>query len=116
MDEKNDRANFEERRADESLSNTMPNATKQGGKTYFYISVVACVLSAVALVLAFTVLGVYSLIASVLLELTALSFAATQKKKFNFPLLKAATITAYVLLAVSVLVFIGGIIYASSLK
>lgn len=115
MDE-NNRENAEERRADESLSNTLPNATKQGGKTYFYISVGACVLSAVALGLAFTVLGVYSLIASVLLELTALSFAATQKKKFNFPLLKAATITAYVLLAISVLVFIGGIIYASSLK
>lgn len=46
MDE-NNRENAKERRADESLSNTMPNATKQGGKTYFYISVGACVLSAV---------------------------------------------------------------------
>lgn len=87
--------------------------TKSTTKAYFYASVVACVLATVAFGLSFSFFGIYALISSIILELCALSFAITQKKKNNFPVLKVAFIAAYVLLALSVLLFVGGLIYSA---
>ncbi|MDE7082417.1 MAG: hypothetical protein K2O89_01775 [Clostridia bacterium] len=82
-------------------------------KAYFYVAIVACVLSAVAFGLSFSFLGIYALIASIILELCALSFSITQKKKNNLPALKFVFIAAYVLLALSLLLFAGGLIYSA---
>ena len=86
---------------------------KSTTKTYFYIAIAACVLSGVAFGLSFSVLGIYALIASLILELCALSFCVTQKKKNPFPALKFVFIAAYVLLALSALLFIGGLVYSA---
>jgi hypothetical protein len=83
------------------------------GKTYFYIAIVLDVLSAVAFALTFTALGIYSLIASILLTLASLTFCNTQKKKNNLPYLKWVFIASYALLTIEVLLFIGGIIYSA---
>lgn len=83
------------------------------GKTYAYIAVALTVLGAVAFGLSFTVMGIYSLIASVLFSLGALTFANIQKKRNNFKELIFVFIAAYAVLAVTVAFFIGGIIWAS---
>lgn len=80
-------------------------------KTYFFISVAACALGAVAFGLAFTVLGIYALIASILLELVSLSFSGTQKKKNNFKAVFYVKVVAYAFLIAFTAFFIGGIIY-----
>lgn len=82
------------------------------GKTYAYIAVALTVLGAVAFGLSFTVMGIYSLIASVLFSLGALTFANIQKKRNNFKELIFVFIAAYAVLAVTVAFFIGGIIWA----
>ena len=86
---------------------------KSTTKTYFYIAIAACVLSAVAFGLSFSFMGIYALISSLILELCALSFCVTQKKKNNFPALKFVFIAAYVLLALSALLFVGGLVYSA---
>ena len=86
---------------------------KSTTKTYFYIAIAACVLSSVAFGLSFSILGIYALIASLILELSALSFCVTQKKKNNFPALKFVFIAAYILLALSALLFVGGLVYSA---
>ncbi|MDE6504290.1 MAG: hypothetical protein K2L42_00275 [Clostridia bacterium] len=100
---------------EENLNNENDNETKPENKTkiFFYISVALCVLTAVAFGLTFTALGLYALISSILLGIGSLSFAATQKKKYDFPAVKYVKIAAYVLLAVCVAFFIGGLIYSS---
>lgn len=92
-----------------------PDLQPYTGKTYAYIGIALTAVGAVALVLALTVgvLGVYALIASVLLELGALTFINIQKKKNDFIRLKYIKICAYVLLAITLAVFIGGIIWSS---
>ena len=89
------------------------NEIKSTTKTYFYIAIGACVLSAVAFGLSFSFMGIYALIASLILELCALSFCATQKKKNPFPALKFVFIAAYILLGLSALLFIGGLVYSA---
>lgn len=86
------------------------------GKTYAYIAIALTVLGAVAFGLSFTVMGIYSLIASVLFSLGALTFANIQKKRNNFKELIFVFIAAYAVLAVTVAFFIGGIIWASSIS
>ena len=82
-------------------------------KVYFYIAISLCVLAAVAFGLSFSFMGIYALIASLVLELCALSFCVTQKKKNPFPALKFVFIAAYILLALSGLLFIGGLVYSA---
>ena len=86
---------------------------KSTTKAYFYIAIGACLLAAVAFGLSFSVLGIYALIASLILELCALSLCVTQKKKNPFPALKFVFIAAYVLLALSALLFVGGLVYSA---
>ena len=89
------------------------NEVKSTSKTYFYIAIGACVLSAVAFGLSFSFMGIYALIASLILELCALSFCVTQKKKNPFPALKFVFIAAYILLSLSGLLFVGGLVYSA---
>lgn len=95
---------------DKEISEESPAYDK---KTYFIVGVVATVLSAVAFGLAFTVLGIYALIGSVLFSLAALSFLNTQKKKNDFKAVFYAKIAATAVLVVCLAFFIGGIIYAA---
>lgn len=84
------------------------------GKTYFYIGIAAGALGIVFLGLIFTVLSIYSLIASIILCLAALAFFNIQKKKNNFKQVKYFTIAAYVVLSIAIAIFIGGIIYSAT--
>lgn len=86
---------------------------KSTSKVYFYIAIGACVLAATAFGLSFSFMGIYALIASLLLEFCALSFAVTQKKKNPFPALKFVFIAAYVLLGLSAALFVGGLVYSA---
>lgn len=88
------------------------NTVKSTTQVYFFIAIGLLVLGAVAFGCSFIPnVGVYTLIASVLLELGSLSFLSTQKKKNNFKAVFYVTIAAYVLLGLSLLLFIGGLIY-----
>lgn len=88
-------------------------AEEYTGKTYAYIAVGLICLSAVAIGLIFTALGIYSLIASVILSLASLSFINVQKRKNNFARLKIITICAYTVLCIAMLIFIGGLIWSA---
>lgn len=93
------------------------NTEKTSTRVYFFIAIGALLLAAVAFGCTFiNGVGVYALIASVLLELAALSFLSTQKKKNNFKGVFYATIAAYVLLGLSVALFAGGLIYVATLN
>lgn len=88
---------------------------KTSTRVYFFIALGLLLLAAVAFGCTFIPgVGVYTLIASVLLELSALSFLSTQKKKNNFKAVFYVTIAAYVLLALSALLFIGGLVYVAT--
>lgn len=90
------------------------SGAKYEKKNYFYIGVGAAAASIVAFGLTFSPLKIYALISSVIIALAALSFLNTQKKKNNFSGVFCATAITYVLLAVYVLFFIGGLIYSAS--
>ena len=84
-----------------------------GGKTYAYIAV-GCIIAAFATFgLIFTVIGIYALIASVLLSLAALAGTNIQKKKNAFKSLTVIKIFAYIALAASAGTFAGGIIWSA---
>ena len=92
-------------------------APESDAKTYFWVGAGASAAVIIVFVLTLClpkILGVYGLIAAVLCALVSLSFLGTQKKKNNFKAVLYVTIAAYILLAVYVAFFIGGIIYASS--
>ena len=83
------------------------------GKAYAYTAIGLLVAGAVFLGLIFTPLGIYALIASILLSLAALAFVNIQKKKNDFEKLKIIKIAGYILLGLSTLVFVGGLIYSA---
>lgn len=82
-------------------------------KTYFYIAVAACALGFAAFGLSFSPLGVYALISSILLGIASLAFIVRQKKKENLKALIYVKIAAYVLLALALALFIGGLVYSA---
>lgn len=93
------------------------NSEKNSTRSYFFIAIGALVLAGIAFGCTFiNGVGVYALIASVLLELAALSFLSTQKKKNNFKGVFIVTVVAYLFLAVSVALFAGGLIYVATLN
>ncbi len=98
---------------DKRKENAEPTAPYTG-KTYAYVAIGLCVAGAAALGLIFTKLGIYALLAAIILSLAALAFANTQKRKNNFGRLKIVIICAYVLLGVSIAVFIGGLIWSAA--
>lgn len=83
------------------------------GKAFMYTAIGLEIAGAVALGLIFTVLGIYSLIASVILGLAALAFCNIQKKKNPIPALKPVNAVAYVITAAAACVFLGGIIWSA---
>lgn len=83
------------------------------GKAFLLVAIGLEVFGAVSLGLIFTVLGIYALIASVIFALAALAFCNIQKKKNSVPALKFVTVLGYVLTAVAIVIFIGGIIYSA---
>lgn len=83
------------------------------GKTYAYIAVGLTGLASVAIGLSFTVLGIYSLISSILLSLASLSFVNIQKRKNYFARLKIIMICAYTVLCIGGVIFIGGLIWSA---
>lgn len=82
-------------------------------KTYLYIAIALCALGFIALALAFSPLGIYALISGILLGLASLAFSAKQKKKDNLKGLTWIEAAAYVLLVLSLAIFIGGLIYSA---
>ncbi len=99
--------------ADGTQKENTDKANYGKGAIRFYLAVCCCALGAAAFGLAFTRLGVYSLIASVLFELASLAFCNAQKKTGALKAVKYVTIVAYVLLVLFIALFIGGIIYSS---
>lgn len=97
----------------EKAENGASNQPADGRTIFFYVALIACALGAVAFGLAFTKLGIYSLICSVIFELASLAFCNAQKKANDFKAVKYVKIAAYVLLGIFIAFFIGGIIYAS---
>ncbi|MBD5632771.1 MAG: hypothetical protein HDP34_06025 [Clostridia bacterium] len=82
-------------------------------KIFFYLGITACALGAVSFGLSFTVLKIYALIGSVVLEIAALSFLATQKKKNNFKAVFYVKVISYALLFAFTAFFVGGLIYSA---
>lgn len=93
-------------------NDTEPEQTYTG-RTYAYISVGLTVAAVVFFGLAFTILGIYALIAALLLSLASIAFANVQKRKNNFDKLVIIRICAYVVLGITAALFIGGIIWSS---
>ncbi len=97
-------------------SNLNGEQPQSDSTAFFWVGAAASAAGLVLFVLTLCIphiLGVYGLIAEVLCSLASLSFLNTQKKKNNFKAVLYVTIAAYVLLAVFIAFFIGGIIYAS---
>lgn len=92
---------------------TQPIEENYTKKTYAYIAIALAALSAVALGLSFTALGIYSLIASILLALASLAFVNVQKRKNKFRNLIFIETAAYIVLAAAVAIFIGGIVWSA---
>lgn len=82
------------------------------GRVFFFVAIGATCAAFVFYGLIF-VIGIYSLIASVLLSLGALAFLRAQKKKYDCRGRFAVTVIAYAALALSAGTFIGGIIYSA---
>lgn len=91
----------------------MDEQPKETSKIYFYISIALCAASAIAFGLIFTPLALYSLLASIILSIAALSMAVTQKKKNNFRAVKYLIVIIYCVLAAETAFFIGGLIYSA---
>ena len=92
---------------------TTENAQPYTGRTYAYISTGLTVASAVFAGLSFTVLGIYALIASILLSLAAVAFANVQKRKNDFKQLLIIRILSHIVLCICVLIFVGGLIWSA---
>ena len=84
-----------------------------GGNIYAYVAIGLIVGGAVALGLSFTKLGIYSLIASLLLEMGAMSFINVQKKKNNLKWLFYIRIAAYILFAAAIVLFAIGTVWSA---
>jgi cytochrome c oxidase assembly protein Cox11 len=80
-------------------------------KTNFWIAVVCFVLGGVALGLCYTVLGVYALFSSMILELAAVTFLNAQKKHNYFLLCKILRVLSYVIMLVAFGLVVGLIAY-----
>ena len=84
-----------------------------GTKIYAFIAIGLIVGGAIALGLSFTKLGIYSLIASMLFEIAAMTFVNLQKKKNDLKWLIYLKIAAYALFVAALFLFAGGTIWAS---
>ena len=76
-----------------------------GNKINLIVAIVLTALGAVALGLSFTVLGKYSLIACMMLEVIAVTFINLQQKKEKIKWILYLKIGAYVLFAAAIVMF-----------
>ncbi len=96
----------------EKLNTDVRSDGKEKTRARFYAAIAALTLSAVSLGLAFLPnYGIYFLIASIMIEISALSFLSSQKKISDFNAVKVVQIIAYMLLFLSSALFLGGFIY-----
>lgn len=93
---------------------TPENTQPYTGRTYAYISIGLTALGAVFIGLTFTVLGIYALIASILLSLAAVAFANVQKRKNDFKQLLIIRILSHIVLCIGVILFVGGLIWSAT--
>ena len=99
---------------DEENKNGQNNEPEKYKKmTCVFVAIGLIIAGAVALGLAFTVLGIYALIASMLFEIAAMTFINLQKKKNDLKWLIYVKIAAYVLFAAAILLFVGGSIWSA---
>ena len=101
MNDKENKKNNEEEKKEEYT-----------GKLYAYVAMGLMAATALFFGLSFTVMGIYSLIASILLSLASLTFINIQKKRNDFKWLIYVRVVAYILFAVVFLFFAGGILWA----
>ncbi len=92
------------------LKNTEEKYTK---KTYAFVAIGLAAAGAVALGVSFTVLGIYALIASMLFEISAITFVNLQAKKNDLKWLIYVKIVSYVLFFAALLIFVGGTIWSA---
>ena len=78
-----------------------------------YVAIGLIAAGAVALGLSFTVLGIYSLMASMLFEIAGITFVNLQKKKYDLKWLLYVKIVAYALFIAALFLFAGGTIWSS---
>ncbi len=93
-------------------TNKQVNEKKYTGKMYAYIAVALTAAGALFLGLSFTVMGIYSLITSLILTLAALTFENVQKRKNDFKQLKIIKIITYAVFAAAIIIFVGGVFYS----
>lgn len=86
----------------------------ENSNIYLYFGIAALVLAAISFGLSFTSWGVYFLIASVILELTSLAFLTARRKKSPSKATLILTVFAYILLAASAALFVGGLVYSAT--
>ena len=92
--------------------NAIEENAKNKTRTRFFTAIIVLIVSGVSLGMSFVPnYGIYFLISSVLLEISALSFLASQKKIYYFRAVKIAQIFGYVLLFLSIALFSGGFVY-----
>ena len=116
MDEENKNGqNSDEKNEQNSEPQTLQNngSQKYEGMLYAFIAAGLILAGAVALGLSFTKLGIYSLIASMLFEISAMTFINLQKKKNDLKWLIYLRIAAYAFFIAALFLFAGGTIWAS---
>ena len=86
---------------------------KYAGKLFAWVAIGLVAAGATAFGLAFTVLGIYALIASLIFEIAALTFVNLQRKKNDLKWLLYVKISAYVLFVAALFLFAGGAIWSS---
>ena len=82
-------------------------------KLFVIISIAFILAGALALGLSFTVLGIYALIACMLLEITSITLVNFQKKTNDSKWLLYIKIAAYALLVAALVIFIGGTVWST---
>lgn len=86
---------------------------KNDDKIYAFIAIGLAAAGTVALGISFTALGIYSLIAAMLLEITSITFVNLQKKKNDLKWLIYVKVFAYALFVAALFLFAGGTIWAT---
>ena len=86
---------------------------KYTGKLFAWIATGLCAAGAVAFGLAFTALGIYALISSLIFQIAALTFVNLQKKKNDLKWLLYVRIAAYALFVAALFLFAGGAIWSA---
>ena len=97
----------------EAVDEQKNEPSKYDKKTYVFIAIGLIAAGAVWLGLSFTKLGIYSLIASMLFEITAMTFINLQKNKNDLKWLIYVKIAAYALFIFAVVLFVGGTVWAT---